>query len=355
MKLNIFGGVSGDSGYAAHTRNLSKALSEKGVDVALEGTSSSLEPWNSMSKKNYQHENSLMIQLPNAWSFKYHDRCEKLIGYGVFEGDKVSDYWAKCANDEHVTEIWYPSFHAFEAFENAGVKKKSFIIPHGVDEKVFNMSVERSREFDSSKFTFLFVGGWADGINDRKGLDILLRAFTKEFKKDESVQLIAKVNMAYCPPEKVIADIDALKLPDKNNRANVILLLQNFSEKNLAQLYRFADVIVAPSKAEAFNMPVLEACACGCYPIATDYGGQLDYLKTMPSSLITSSEIQATGGYWYEQTKWHLPNEESLRVRMREAFCNKGEIKEEGKICSETVLKSWKWSDSAVKALEALK
>src|SRR5205807_2926158 len=53
----------------------------------------------------------------------------------------------------------------------------------------------------------------------------------------------------------------------------------SLSHQAMAMLYQVADVYVSPYRAEGFNLPVLEAAACGI-PIICTHGGPTDDFVT---------------------------------------------------------------------------
>jgi glycosyltransferase involved in cell wall biosynthesis len=58
------------------------------------------------------------------------------------------------------------------------------------------------------------------------------------------------------------------------------------SEKQMADLYRTADLFVSSSWFEAFSLPPLEAMACGTPVVTTNSGGVLDFCTHMVSSYV---------------------------------------------------------------------
>ena len=350
MKLNLIANIFGNTGYNIHSYNLAKALIAEGIDLGIE--SSRPQNWQQSElaeqlQKNYHYEPTIMIATPEWWDLSAGDRLPFFGPFGVFEGTKIPYGWKLRAQKEHINVIFVPSEHTKQAFINAGITKRIEIIPHGVNLKIFNTEVPKA-DFPQLKegyFKFLFVGGWKDGVNDRKGLDILLRAFCAEFKPEEKVQLICKLNMAYQSPENVLYNIDLLQLP--KNRPEIIMLLNDGPEKELAKIYRSCDCFVMPSKAEAFCMPCLEALACGLSVIATNYGGQTDYLPK--EGLINISGMtRATGEFQiYAETEWAIPDQAHLQQLMRNAF--EGKIKPNPEIA-----KNYTWNNSAKKLVKIL-
>lgn len=361
LKLNIFGSPFGDSGYAIHTHSLATALKKEGLRVGLEvmAVPPNWEFLVSPEVKEAIGEQSaywptVMISMPESWALKSGDRCKPLIGFGVFEGTKIPISW-KIAT-ENVDEIWVPSEHTKKAFEAAGVEKHIEIIPHGVDETIFNMDVQKDEKIMDDRFRFLFVGGWRDGEKDRKGLDIALRAFCAEFGKDEKVKFSAKLNMVYQTKEMLNANLAALNLPPATDRPEIELMVENTIPAKLAQLYRSSDCLVMPTKGEAFCLPCLEATACGVPVIATNYGGQTDYLKRENLHIDVEEMIPATGEPWiYGEAEWAKPSQEDLQKKMRFAFENRELIAKWAAQDSSDALQTMTWRHSARKAIARLK
>ena len=351
MKINLCANIFGESGFAVHGRHLARALKEEGIDLGIE----TYLPPNYMNtdewiefreniEKNYAYENTVMISAPEYWEVKAGDKIKNFIPIGIFEGTQVSPNWIRIAEKDFVTKLIVPSEHtkkAFESWQNEKVNKKLVIIPHGVSLNIFK-PIERPK---NEKFRFLFVGGWKTGIYDRKGLDIALKAFCAEFKPEEPVEFFIKFNMAYQDQNTVINNLNALNLPLE--RPKISLSFDQISEEKLVKVYQESDCFVMPTKGEAFCMPCLEALATGLPVIATDFGGQTDYLPK--EGLIKVEKfIPATAEPWiYEWAKWAIPSQSHLQELMRKAF--NGELK--GNL---EITKNYSWNNEAKKIVELL-
>lgn len=368
-RVNIWAPVLGTTGYACHARGLALALQELGTTIHLEP--SDINPdWKQRlpdalhaSVLNSEADATIAIQLPPAWNLKKgshsHGR-KKFYGFAVFEGSRMPRSWETYFTEDFVTEVWFPSLHSINAFHNSYnpdlVTAKPRIIPHGVNTAIYTPEGSKLPGMENPEFKFLFVGGWKDGERDRKGLDIALRAFCAEFTKEEKVQFIVKINTAYGPAQKVITDLESLKLPDKNQRPLIRLIFDNLTEEQMAQLYRSADALVMPSKAEAFCLPIMESLACGTPAIATKYGGQEEYLTAAEGALINIERMEpATGESWiYADTEWARPSQKHLQEIMRSAFDQQELWKNKKQAC---VYKAslYSWKATAEKVLNALK
>jgi glycosyltransferase involved in cell wall biosynthesis len=87
-----------------------------------------------------------------------------------------------------VDELWVPSSHVEKTYIASGIPADRVIVmPNGVNTDQF-YPLYRTGHTESKKFRFLFVGGFLW----RKGIDILLRAYSEVFDKREDVILIIK-------------------------------------------------------------------------------------------------------------------------------------------------------------------
>ena len=166
--------------------------------------------------------------------------------------------------------LWVPSEYCKELYLRADrdeLKDRIHVLPNGVDLGVFDPDGPKWTH-KSEVFRFLFVGGpiW------RKGLDILLEAFRQAFRPEEPVRLILKlVGSRTFYAGSSLADAG-------EHQPNVRLLeSDDYSDTDLAALYCSCNVVVAPSRAEAFCLPVLEAMACRKPVIAPALGPTTEF------------------------------------------------------------------------------
>lgn len=328
MKIKVVGQVTGFSGFSMHLKGLCMALHKMNIDFSIESNINPQEiqtipneliPY--LNKSMFVPDVILLITVSDVWPYYFIDKKSLIVGVGIFEGDRLSYNWEKRASDPKLDLIIVPSEHTKKAFEVTN--KPITIIPHGFNPEIFNPNVPKIPNFDNGKFKFLYVGGWADGIRDRRGLDIAVRAFTSEFTLEEqkNIQFIMKINTAYQSLETVINNIKGLNLPE---HLEMPILFDNYDDKTMASLYRTCDALVIPSKAEAFCLPILESLACGTPVITTNYGGQLDFVNKENGWLIDVESFEkATGNQYYERAKWAKPSQASLQKLMRTAYNEK--------------------------------
>lgn len=360
MKINLVGSILGTSGYDSHTRQLAAALYKINPDIKLDVplsqdyldhvTDAELKMLKTPSRIP---DATIAIMTPPQWRIALGDQTKKFIGVCVWEGDKIPKYWLEYLMDDRVDQIWVPSEHTKDAIQktltenNITMLSKIKIVPHGVDIDLFK---PKERE-ENPKFSFLCNKGWRGGMDDRGGVQYVLKAFTEEFSKDEKVELNLHINPAYINPASVRQHMDDLKL-DKNSPP-IKVSATNIPYKRLPSLYQQADCYVCATRAESFGLDTAEAMACGLPIIATNYGGQIEHIPTV-NKFIDYKLEEVKEDIQYEGIRWATPDIKDLRGWMRLAFDNWRGGKITGKV-NLLEMQDWTWDKSAEKAMEFLK
>ena len=179
----------------------------------------------------------------------------------------------------------------------------------------------------------------------------MFKAFNEEFSKDENVELLVKVNPAY---GVVNFDEELKKLGMVDRRANISINADNIDYKDLKDFYNKGDVFVTTSQAEAFNLPCIEAMACGKPVIATEFGGQSDYVNDENGWILKEGNMKEV--FWdvqYEGISWKVPSIPEIRKVLREVYNDKIHVVIKG-VKSLRTAKEYTWTNSALKAKQFL-
>lgn len=355
QKINVVGSIFGTSGYDSHTRSLINALA-KVADVKL---ITQLPPnWNMnvndkelemITKPLRETDTNIIITTPHNW--KLYLGPGKNIGYCVWEGDKVPLSYIEEFLNPKIDLIFVPSIHTESAIANTCngdnvdiIMNKVRVIPHGVDISIF-----KSTEKPKDKFRFICNKGWRGTSWDRGGVQYVLKAYAEEFKSNENVELIVKLNPSYINPEVLNQSLPLLNLPV--DRASININLENIPFNKLLELYNMGNVFVCATRAESFNLPGLEAMSCGLPTIQTSFGGQVDYMTKENSLYIDYILEYIKEDMMYDSTQWATPIISDLRKQMRWAFEHQKEIKKMGEQALEDS-KNWTWDKSAEKIIK---
>jgi glycosyltransferase involved in cell wall biosynthesis len=179
--------------------------------------------------------------------------------------------------------ILVPSRWAGDAYLRFGIPpERVHVVPHGVDPRVLHpddarRSATRGRLEIDGRFVFLSVGA----MTENKGIDLLLPAFARVARIRVEAWLVLKgADDLYGSRDRLQRSLDALSPTDREAVASRLTYLgDRRSAQEMADLLRAADCYVSPYRAEGFNMPVLEAAACGVPVICTAGGATDDFVE----------------------------------------------------------------------------
>lgn len=355
MEINFYGGIFGQSGYDSHTRQILNSLYKLNPHIFLDCPKPhdwirfvNTNEMNMINNNKYINGMDISITLPPYWQYLLSE-SKKFAGWVVWEGSNVPFFWKEILNNEKVKSVIVPSNHVKNAILNTFDCNKITIIPHGINNKLFVPN-----PIKHPKFRFIANKGWAKGLNDRGGIQWLLKAFTEEFKRDDDVELLLKINTAYCEKGWDLAnELRKLGLTPESTK-NIKFILENTDYNNLPKLYNEGDVFVSPTMGDGFNIPCLEAMACGLPVITTNFGGQIDYVNNTNGWLINYDLVDAQEDIMYEGDKWAQVKIEHLKQLMRYCLQNKDEVKKKGNIAYSCAQK-YTWDNSAKMLLNLIK
>lgn len=160
-------------------------------------------------------------------------------------------------------------------------------------------------ELNARGFRFLHVSSCLP----RKGVDILLQAYGDAFSDTDDVSLVIKT---FANPQNQVGRWLAAARAAKPGFPHVEIIEQDISEAQLRSLYSQCHVMVAPSRAEGFGLPMAEAMMSGLAVITTGWGGQCDFCTHETAWLLdyefapASTLFDLPGSVWAEPSRAHL-------------------------------------------------
>ena len=157
-------------------------------------------------------------------------------------------------------------------------QKSIDIIPNMVDNDLFNLSNSSYNE-SKSKFIFLSVCY----LMYKKGIDILLRAFSQAFKQDETAELI----IAGDGEEKK----NLLKICNDLNIEDKVKFIGAIDRKEVAKQMRLCNCFVLPSRHETFGVVYIEALAAGKPIIGTDTDAIFDIVDCSNGIVVKKESV----------------------------------------------------------------
>jgi glycosyltransferase involved in cell wall biosynthesis len=350
--LQIQGPFETSYSLAVINRNLALALDEKGnFDVSIHCT----EGPGDYVPKNVDLEDKpraswlwqkagMLSQEPdvvirNLYPPRVCDMSGRLrLLYFFWEDSLIRKEWAQMFNS-CLDGVLAPSRHVEQVLLESGVTVPIVLLHAGIDEDFFKprKSVARRRPFQ-----FLHI---SSGF-PRKGIDVLLAAFFREFTQADNVVLILKT---FPNIHNDVAEQLARWQAKVPNGPNCVHIDTDLDQESLAQLYEEADCAVYPSRAEGFGLPMAEAMAKRIPVITTAYGGQIDFCRPHNSFLL-EYRLEASGSHLnVPGAQWASPDADQLRSYMRFVVQNRNSksVTERVERAFETIQHEYRWSIAA--------
>ena len=216
----------------------------------------------------------------------------------AFEADRLPNDWPELCKQFDVVIV--PSQWCKEVFIKSGVIVPVEVMIQGAS----NFDVVNSPA-PYPPFRFLHYNAFSDF--QRKGWDLVVRAFIEMFGEDEKVELILKGRLH--DNEK-----DISLLPKKSN---IKVLVSNFKRHEIDVLLQDIHCFVFPSRGEGLGLPPIEAMARGIPTITTKASGMLEYsdlaITIEPSGLVPAKYDLEVIANWVEpdiellkKAMWHV-------------------------------------------------
>ena len=242
--------------------------------------------------------------------------------FGIVSTDAIAGDIALQRHDtDGVSTIITPSHWSRQGLVNSGAPlDRIAIIPHGFDPDIFHPLPEQERQELRRRLgwegSFVFLN--ISAMTPNKGIPAILRAIGVMARQHPSVKLVLKGLDSWFYSNRHI-DAMTRKLPADEVAAlarRVAYVGGTLSFREVARYYQAADAYVAPYSGEGFNMPVLEAIACGL-PIICTAGGPTDDFTTAAFALRIDSRLKHGRDPQGRQTHFLAPDQQHLVELMR--------------------------------------
>lgn len=250
--------------------------------------------------------------------------------------------------NQHLNGVTCLSEHVRKVLEDNGLRVPAVSVGTGVDHWE-RITATAGLKFPGKGFRFLHVSS----CFPRKGVDVLIAAYGQAFTREDDVTLLIKTFKN--PHNEVHRQIDEAKRIQANY-PDVQVIEDDLPDDALKALYQHCQVLVAPSRAEGFGLPLAEAMLSGLPVITTAWGGQLDFCNDDNAWLVDYQFAPAKSHFNVPGSAWADPNIDSLADAMRRAgSCSPEERRRRAARGREVLLAHFRWSDVSSRALEAVR
>lgn len=260
------------------------------------------------------------------------------IGRTMFETDRLPLEWVTRCNQMH--EVWVPSRFHIETFAASGVERdKLVVIPEPADAAFFDPARHEPLPLPNrARCNFLSIFEWSA----RKGWDVLLAAYLREFSAEEDVCLYLRTYLINQPEEdpsepiwRLIREHAATLGLAGKKWPRIEVLARQIPTADLPRLYRAVDCLVAPSRGEGWGRPHHEAMLMELPVIATNWSGNTEFMNADNAHLLDFelAEVKDVEPdlLHFRGHRWAEPSEKHLRELMRRVQQDPEEARQKGK------------------------
>lgn len=302
MKINFSSPING-TGYGIASFNILKELVKLNHDLTffpIGGPSVDNQSDYDLVLSLLNKQDSFEINAPFVKIWHQFDLAQRVgrgayYAYPFFELDTFNKLEKK-----HLSvpdEILVSSDWAKNIVINNGISSQVNVVPLGVNRLIFNEYVQRQRNDD--KYVFLNIGKW----EVRKGHDILYKLFYDAFNGDPDVELwilAPEHNNSYSSKE----EIENWHKLYSHPQIKVFRGVE--SHQDVAQLIAESDCGIYPSRAEGWNLELLETMSMNKPVIATNYSSHTEYCNKDNCYLIDidETELAYDGKAFKKQGSW---------------------------------------------------
>lgn len=387
-KLKVHCSYIGTTGYNHHSRDFFKKLSEK-IDLKIRNFTigkdwnwPNNEPHNGESylddldKKllteqtlwvdkttrnefpiysNYKNEfnHNIDLVLNETDHYYFYDSYDKpKIAYNVWESTLYPDsYFKKLLEYD---QIWVPSKWQAECTIKQGADPdKVKVVPEGVDTNIFfPEEVTKLEEYKNDKFKFLLFGRF----DYRKSTKEIIETFLSTFSLDEPVELIVSIDNPFSGDGHSTTE-DRLKhygFTDKR------IKIKHFpSREDYISYLKTGHVFLSCARSEGWNLPLIEAMACGTPSIYSECCAQMEFAegKGLPVKVLGEKPALDADYNHYNTVvgNYYEPNFTDLSLVMRDAYENYETHKKRAIEESKTIHQDFNWDKVAKIGIKTLK
>jgi len=329
------GYFSGSSGYTQATKRYPIATVMAGYNTKIMPMDN-LDPKDPLStllvRSDKDLENSLQIvhQIPTT--------VPNLEGYFTVTEFNMCppEWWESLLHAKLIltqSKFCKDIFGSIPGMNKSKIKVVYYPMPAYCVEKGPNL--RQKLHFNNDTFIIGSIFEWVA----RKKPELMWEAFINEFKPDEKVLFLNKIQ-----PPNFFRDW-WYRFNQYRKKDPRIQLINGFVE-DMGTLYRTFDCTCSPTAGEGWGAVLSESMACGIPTIGSKHSGNLEYMTDQNSWLVDVDPWSEVGSdhtnhlpefLLHKYQKWRLPKVDSIQKAMREIY----EI--------------WKTKEPNKRALEGLK
>ena len=367
MRVIYCGQFTDSSGYGSAARGYLSALDVANKDIKLKIHNVAFEGSIKISQSNidlikkYAFQNQdelkswisdgdymLVWHLPSPSFYVHLERhkdispttdllvrsAKRVINLAAWEYDKIPLEWKKVWRELNFDTTIAPCRWNQDVFSKASPDLNHYLIPHVI--KDYDIEPQKPKNINEDmlkdKFTIFTMSQWGF----RKGFDLLIKAYSAEFKNQQDVALVMKTYGHYvgnvypleekAQNESIIKEIGNFKNSVilegyKNPTAPIYFIPSVLPFQNISWLHGNSSVFALSTRGEGFGLTIAEALMHERPVIVPDQGGHIDYINPEAAFFVEGHWTPSFGDLMHTcDTNWYEPNIKSIREQLRKAY-----------------------------------
>ena len=274
-------------------------------------------PIHSKYKNDFSHNVNLVLSETNH-HYYYEDYIGPKIAYNVWESTlQPKEFFDKLLEYD---QIWVASKWQAECTIKQGADPNRVkVVPEGVDVNTFYPELVNHKDYNDGRFKFVLFGRW----DYRKSTKEIIETFLNTFDKDEPVDLIISVDNPYAN-DGVETTEDRLALYGLVDKR---IKIKHFpSREDYIKYLKKGHIFLSCARSEGWNLPLIEAMACGTPSIYSADSGQMEFAegKGLPVKIKEHKPANLQDGMFSENLPGEFPEPDfdDLSKVMRDAYVN---------------------------------
>jgi glycosyltransferase involved in cell wall biosynthesis len=308
--------------------------------------------------KPLAYDTVILHLVPEYFPFwKEREPGRRLIGYTVWETDKLPDHWPPLLNI--LDHLLVPSQWNKSVFTRCGVSVPIDVIPHLISSPPLQRD-ELPWAIPPGNYVFYTIGTWTA----RKAIWNTVRCYLDTFSASDPVTLLIKTSRRDFTKRGFRAFFSNTAATLKRivrtypNPAQILLINREIDAKEISSIHCRGDCYISLCRSEGWGLGAFDAAASGKPVIMTGFGGQLDYLHPecayrVDCTLVPVEDIAGWPSYRQDQ-RWAEPSLTHASFLMRDVFENREVAKERGERLASYILATFDNKKTIERLIEVL-
>jgi len=303
------------------------------------------------------------IVLNESHHYYFYDKYKSpMIAYNVWESTKqLKEYFSRILQYD---QFWCPTKWQRQCTIDQGYPEHRVkVVPEGVNGDLFcpptnlNPHLEKKHLYEKysiphENFTFMIFGRW----DYRKSTTEMVQAFCEEFKDDDRITLILSADNLFAPDDLKVAEE---KLKHHKIFSDKIKVVHFPPRDDYVKFLQHGNCLLSCSRSEGWNLPLIEALACGTPSIASNWGAHLEFADGIAHLVDVPKELPPKELIFMDNTidygVWGEPDFDHMKKVMRDVYNDYNNVKETTLNKSKYIREKYTWNNSAIIAEKYIK